>query len=279
MISCLGTQNDLAMAKMIILQGTPCAGKSTWARAEVTGKENWLIVSRDSIRHGLGDYWVLKREKYVSSIEDEMIRLALQMKFNVINDGTNLDEARVRHLQAIADETDTIVELKEMYIPFREAVRRDGNADRLHHLGSDEIRAFYEKYYPERLAEELSQPEPAVPAAPNETAVRIVTDTDGTPISWEPTAKDIENVKQAALHRFTFSQIALMLEVPGNLFRAQMADPESAVYKAYYSGKLESETDYRAKVMRLAATGEEWAVKQVEAWNRQQMEEEFGAIK
>lgn len=264
------------MAKLIILQGTPCAGKSTWAQQQVSGTEDWLIVSKDAIRHGLGDYWILSREKYITAIEDDMIRTGLRMKYNIINDGTNLDPARVSHLKKLAEETDSVVEFHQMYIPFREAIRRDGNDDRPHHLGAQEIRSFYEKYFPERLAEELAQPEPEVPAAPQEAAVRIIFDAAGLPVSWTPTATEIANVKKAALHRYTYSQIALMLEVPVELFRAHMMNPDSPVYKAYHSGKLESETDYRAKVLRLAGTGEEWAVKQVESWNRLQTEEELG---
>ena len=97
------------MAKMIILQGTPCAGKSTWAQQQVSGTEDWLIVSKDAIRHGLGDYWILSREKYITAIEDDMIRTGLRMKYNIINDGTNLDPARVSHLKKLAEEASEII--------------------------------------------------------------------------------------------------------------------------------------------------------------------------
>lgn len=50
------------MSKMIVLQGCPASGKSTWAKEFIKDKPNWVIVSRDEIREGTGKYWVPSRE-------------------------------------------------------------------------------------------------------------------------------------------------------------------------------------------------------------------------
>ena len=47
---------------MIVLQGCPASGKSTWAKEFIKDKPNWVIVSRDEIREGTGKYWVPSRE-------------------------------------------------------------------------------------------------------------------------------------------------------------------------------------------------------------------------
>lgn len=265
------------MAKLIILQGTPCAGKSTWAKEQVAGKDDWIVVSRDAIRHGLGDYWVLRREKYVSAIEDEMMRTAFRMQLNVINDGTNLEPDRLSHLNKIAEEfIDVITETKTLYVPFREAVRRDMNTDRPHRIGETEIRKFYQKHFPDRLQEELSQPEPQTPAAPAPLEIdRIMTDTEGNPI-WFPTVQDLDNLKKLAMLRYKISAIALALEVPESELRRFMTNPDSPVYKAYHAGKIEGELPYRDKVHSIASQGEEWAIRMVERWNQEQLKEELG---
>ena len=265
------------MSRLIILQGTPCAGKSTWARNQVAGRDDIVIVSRDDIRHSLGDYWVLRREKYVSDIEDHMILHALKMQFDVISDATNLTPERVNHLNKLADEAEAIVEFQKLYVPFREAARRDMNADRPHHVGEKSIREFYEKHFPEKLAEELANPEPEtnLPDTPQQLPCRIMTDTEGNTI-WIPTPSDLDNVKKLAILRFKISDIALALGVPEAELRRHMANKESNTYMAYRAGKIESEMDYRDKVRGIAARGEEWAIKMVEAWNREQLKEELG---
>ena len=89
------------MARLIIIQGTPCSGKTTWARTQVAGKTNHVIVSPDEIRHALGDYWIPKREPLVARAEDSLLDLALRMDYVVFSDATNFDEKRVAHLREL----------------------------------------------------------------------------------------------------------------------------------------------------------------------------------
>ena len=260
------------MARLIIIQGTPCSGKTTWARSQVAGKTNHVIVSPDEIRHALGDYWIPKREPLVARAEDFLLDLALRMDYVVFSDATNFDEKRVAHLRELAERHDAPVEVKKLYVPFREAVRRDANQDRRHHLGEEAIRQFYERYFPKLLAEDLATP--AAPAAPVQSA-RLVTDAEGETL-WMPTADDIDNVKALSLLHYKPSDIALVLEVPDTEMRRHIATPESPVYRAYHQGRLESEQTLRARVNAMAQAGEEWAVRQVEKWDRDRLKEELG---
>lgn len=42
--------------KIIVLQGPPASGKSTWARETAKAGTPYVIVNRDSIRNARGEY-------------------------------------------------------------------------------------------------------------------------------------------------------------------------------------------------------------------------------
>ena len=132
------------MSKVIILQGCPAAGKSTWAREFVKGKKDWVIVNRDSIREGRGDYWIPEQEKFISELEVFHIRKALEYGLNVIIDATNLNPTTLAKWDAIAKEFSAEVEIKSFDIPLDEAIRRD--SERSRSVGEKVIRDFYNRY-------------------------------------------------------------------------------------------------------------------------------------
>lgn len=266
--------------KAIILQGTPCAGKSTWAREFVTGKKDWIIISRDDIRHSFGDYWDHRRERMVEDMESQMIQRATASGMNIVIDGTNLNPDRIRHLEKILEATDSDIEIeyKQMYVPFREAVRRDMNPDRQHHLGETVIRDFFRKYYPDKLEAELAVPEepaPAAPVTPAEKVTSIITDPEGNSIV-NLSQQQLADLKKLAILRYTISDIALMLDVPVKALRLRLADQQSPEFKAYNTGCLESEIAMRDRVRIDAERGEEWAIKQIEKWKTEQLADQLG---
>lgn len=132
------------MNKVIILQGCPAAGKSTWAREFVKGKKDWVIVNRDSIREGRGDYWIPEQEKFISELEVFHIRKALEYGLNVIIDATNLNPTTLAKWDTIAKEFSAEVEIKTFDIPLDEAIRRD--SERSRSVGEKVIRDFYNRY-------------------------------------------------------------------------------------------------------------------------------------
>lgn len=132
------------MNKVIILQGCPAAGKSTWAREFVKGKKDWVIVNRDSIREGRGDYWIPEQEKFISELEVFHIRKALEYGLNVIIDATNLNPTTLTKWDAIAKEFSAEVEIKSFDIPLDEAIRR--GSERSRSVGEKVIRDFYNRY-------------------------------------------------------------------------------------------------------------------------------------
>lgn len=139
------------MSKIIVTQGPPATGKTTWAKNFVKENHHWVIVCRDSIRQSLGEYWVPERENLVSKIEYETIKQSIEMGWNVVIDATNLNKKTIAKWEALADEMDCEIEYKEFWIPFYESVQRDLNPDRDHKVGYKVIYDFYSKYRPELL--------------------------------------------------------------------------------------------------------------------------------
>lgn len=134
------------MSKVIILQGVPASGKSTWAREFVRDKKDWVIVSRDSIREGTGMYWCPDREDYISDIERFSVLSACSHGLNVIVDATNLNPNTIRRWKDLMYPfSDVELEFKMFDIPLKEALRRDTLPGR-RSVGEKVIRSFYDKY-------------------------------------------------------------------------------------------------------------------------------------
>lgn len=141
------------MSKLLVLCGPPAAGKSTYAREFIKGKTDWVIVNRDSIREGRGDYWVPSQEDYISDLEEFSVRAAIKREYNVIIDATNLNPKTQEKWRNIAEETKSSIEFKEFYIPFKEALERDSKRERS--VGRKVLINFYRKYYPDRYFDEM----------------------------------------------------------------------------------------------------------------------------
>ena len=111
--------------KILVLQGPPASGKSTFAKEFVKDKPDWIIVSRDEIREGTGKYWVPSRENYISDVEELSIRAAINRNLNVIIDATNLNQKTIDKLTNLAAELEVELEFKKFIISFNEAYWRD----------------------------------------------------------------------------------------------------------------------------------------------------------
>lgn len=140
--------------KIIVLQGPPACGKSTKARELIKeyGSDKAVIVCRDSIREGCGDYWVPFREEYISLIEETMVTTALSYDLIPIIDGTNLNKKVIEKWKFIAKVNKADIEFIEVIESYEVALWRD--ADRGNKVGEKVLRNFYERYYPELLKED-----------------------------------------------------------------------------------------------------------------------------
>lgn len=147
------TKTQNMKQKLLILQGVPAAGKSTYANNFIKDNfDTWVIVSRDSIRKMSGVYWVPKREHYIQKAELNCVIEALKGGFSVINDSTNLNAETILQWQDIAKIYDIDIEFKEIRISYKEALQRDSLRE--YPVGELVIRHYFEKYYKHLLIEQ-----------------------------------------------------------------------------------------------------------------------------
>ena len=186
------------MSKLIILQGPPASGKTTWCNEHLSKlseeeRKRTVIVSRDTIRQSTGTYWVPEREDYITVLEDTMIREALARDFTVISDATNLNPKTIKRMQDMAAEFKAEVEFKEFYVPFKVALERDkargakaSAADSVReaagHLsvGRKVMEGFYMRYYKEQFLKELYIDPREVDPMLNGLPSAVICDLDGT---------------------------------------------------------------------------------------------------
>lgn len=133
------------MKKLILTQGVPASGKTTWAKKFVKENENWVRINRDEIREMLKAGWNAEHEELVSSIQFPAVVKALESGMNVIMDDTNLHPLRVPEIkEAVKHIKDLEIEIKEFNITRSEAIRRD--ALRENPVGEKVIRGFFKAY-------------------------------------------------------------------------------------------------------------------------------------
>lgn len=89
---------------LTLLYGPPGAGKTTKAkRMAAEDPEHTIMISRDTLRESLGNYWVESREPLVKKMEKQMAGLALQNEYSVVLDNTNVDFYNNRDWRNIAE--------------------------------------------------------------------------------------------------------------------------------------------------------------------------------
>lgn len=133
------------MNKLLILQGIPASGKSTFAKQWVEkDPKTRVIVNRDSIRRGLGVYWVPSREDLVSAIEESIVEIALLNDYNVCLDSTNLNPKHLKKWEYLLRTELCEFEYKKFDISLEEAIERDKNRE--FPVGEKVINQFYNKY-------------------------------------------------------------------------------------------------------------------------------------
>ena len=133
------------MNKLIILKGIPASGKSTWAKQWVEeDPKTRVIVNRDSIRRGLGVYWVPSREDLVSDIEYSIVNCGMEHDYDICLDSTNLNPNYLNQWLILADNYGYEVEYKQFDISLEEALERDKNRE--FPVGEKVINQFYNKY-------------------------------------------------------------------------------------------------------------------------------------
>jgi predicted kinase len=151
--------------KLIILQGPPASGKSTFAKDYAKENKNCIIVNRDNIRLMTKGFYDCKNyEDYISEIEISCVKNGLNMGYDVIVDATNLNHKTISKWEKLANDISVDIEFKEFYIPFKEAVERDQKRGENGGIsvGKKVLDRFYRTYYKEKYENEIMDKRPII---------------------------------------------------------------------------------------------------------------------
>ena len=145
------------MAKLIICQGLPASGKTTWAKAWVNeDPEHRVRFNRDDVRNMLGKYWVPSREDLINSIYDSFMNEAMLAGYDIVIDNMNLNDRTVKEIQRYVEEFNEWIKLsllnihydiefkKFLDVPLETLLERDSKRE--HPIGEKVIRDLYTKY-------------------------------------------------------------------------------------------------------------------------------------
>ena len=235
--------------KIIVLQGCPCSGKTTWAQKyleETTVPTRY--VNRDQIRCELnGGKYAMNHEVDVTYIEKQRVCDALAEGLDVIIDATNLNPHTISKWKKVAQEHNAEIEFKEFYVPYAEAMKRSKARKAVGglYIPKQVMTSFYKRYYNDRFRDELTdkraikQPDFSLHAA-------VICDLDATlalhqgrePFEWNLLQTDKIDPRLDAVLKQYIDQNVDILFVTG---RPESAREETEIWLAsnnYYSYKL-----------------------------------------
>lgn len=167
--------------KLILCQGLPASGKSTFA-LELSTKMSWGVVCKDNIREGLvissGGKWAWSPENEKKDVEpkrDQEIEFFLKNGISCISADTNLAPKHVARLTGLATKYGADVVMKRFETPLWTCIQRDKARIGDKQVGEEVIRRMAAQY-----PWILGEPE-VIPVEFDESLPKaIICDLDGT---------------------------------------------------------------------------------------------------
>lgn len=148
------------MKTLLILQGLPASGKSTYAVKWVNeDPEHRLRINQDSIRRMFGKYWLedkiqlKKRESITSNITMELLKQSMFNQFDIVLDNINLNTKLLGTIEdyvnyfniKFADLQAYKIVYKLFKEPLQTLIDRDSKRDIS--IGANVITNLYNRYY------------------------------------------------------------------------------------------------------------------------------------
>lgn len=161
------------MPKIIVCQGLPASGKTTWAKEEVLKSEGKIKrINKDDLREMLdAGKWSKSNEQIVLIARDLMAEQFIKLNYDVIIDDTNLSPQHIKDMTEMAEELGAELEIKSFLdVPVAECLKRDAyRGDKK--VGYKVIMEMYNRYIKNDV-EKMEEIE-GLPSA-------IICDLDGT---------------------------------------------------------------------------------------------------
>ena len=135
------------MAKIIVCQGLPASGKSTWAKEQVSTKgSKCKRVNKDDLRSMIDCGRHSKsNEEFVIKVRDFIIEESITSGKDIIVDDTNLDPSHIKRFNEIAKSNGVEVEIVDFTdISLQTCLDRDSKRETP--VGDKAIMFMYNKY-------------------------------------------------------------------------------------------------------------------------------------
>lgn len=194
------------MNKIIILQGLPGSGKSTYAK-ELIDKNpgKYKRVNKDDLRAMIDNGKYSKaNEKFVLEMRDAFVDLALINGYDVIVDDTNFEWKHVERMFELAEINEAEVEIKKIETDLNECIKRD--LKRHNSVGEKVIKSMYNRYVVKQAD---------APKYLEDKPTAVICDIDGTlahmqgrsPYDWSKVCDDtIDSSVKYLLSLITFQK-------------------------------------------------------------------------
>ena len=229
--------------KIIVLQGPPASGKSTFAKELAKAGTPYVIVNRDSIREGRGEYWIPDQEDYISDMEEYAVRSAVKRSLIPIIDATNLNPKTIEKWENLAKELNCGIEYKKFYIPFKEALERDSKRERS--VGKKVLINFYTKYFYDEYVKEVGYDDRKIYEG-NHKSPCVVIDLDGTtmlhngrlPFDWNKVSTDIFDPRMLKIINKFYESAVKIIFLTGRPESVRNATDDCLNSKLWFSYEL-----------------------------------------
>ena len=160
------------MKKLLILQGLPASGKSSFARELLLANPGrWVRTNKDLLREMChASHWSKSNEKFVLKLRNTAILMALEAGKHVIVDDTNFGRNINQIKELVKGLAQVQVNDSFLKVPVEECIRRD--LLRPKSVGKDVIMKMYNQFVRPQLVEPIVY-NPNLPDA-------VIVDMDGT---------------------------------------------------------------------------------------------------
>lgn len=136
----------MAKQKLIVTQGLPASGKSTWAKEQVrNGNGSIVRVNRDDLRSMIDNSkWSRDREGHIIEIQCFIVMHYLGQNKTVIVDDTNFSKHSISKFKALAEKNTVEFEVKRFDTDLYTCIERNSKRD--NPVPDRVIRDMYNKY-------------------------------------------------------------------------------------------------------------------------------------
>lgn len=130
---------------MIICQGLPASGKSTWSKQYCIDHPQFIRVNKDDIREFFtGIPYSTQFEEYIINIERLYVDAIINQKKSIIIDDSNFNPRYMNYWMQKAHNEGLEVEIKTFDTSLEECISRDSKREKS--VGKAVILEMYEKY-------------------------------------------------------------------------------------------------------------------------------------